>query len=289
VRGPVALVSAGWQERELDQGELLAELGGLEIVNLGLWGRRESVRAADATFAAAADELVAGIEEARRFYRRRLDHVVEALRELMAETGDPRLLEPERRSALTALQELDRHFVARLRELRADGEAGGEGRPALRHERRAVAALASRCDAVLLAGGHVVELLDCLRLFAVADLFADRIVLAWSAGAMALTPLVVGFHDSPPQGAGNAEVLDEGLGACRGLVVLPHARRRLDTSDRQRVALMARRFAPAHCVALDGGEWLEGDGDRWRCPAGMRRLGQDGGISVVTSLDGARP
>ncbi|MGH9464239.1 MAG: hypothetical protein ACRD0X_01250 [Thermoanaerobaculia bacterium] len=287
-RGPVAVVTAGWLERELDPADLWEELGGLEVVNLELWGRREAVRSADPAFAAASDALREDLDEVRRLYRRRLDHVVDALHEVFRETGDPELLLPERRAALAALQELDRHFTARSRELRAPA-GGGEraSRPEVRRQRREIADLAAPCDAIVIAGGHVVELLDCLRLFAAADLFDGRSLIAWSAGAMALTPLVVGFHDRPPQGAGNAEVLAEGLGRCPGLVALPHAKRRLDLADPYRVALLARRFAPAHCVALDEGDWLEWDGSHWRSPRGVRRLGSDGAVANLTALDEA--
>jgi hypothetical protein len=287
VRGPVAVVTAGWQERELDPTDLREQLGGLEVVNLALWGRREAVRLADPAFAAAADRLRDEVDEVRRLYRRRLDHVVDALHEIFREPGDPHLLLPERRAALGALQELDRHFASRLRELRSAAGAGdAAGRAEVRRHRREIADLAAACDAIAIAGGHVVELLDCLRLFTAADLFDGRAVLAWSAGAMALTPLVVGFHDRPPQGEGNAEVLDEGLGRCPGIVALPHAKRRLELGDPYRVALLARRFGPAHCVALDEGDWLEWDGTLWRSPGGVRRLGSDGAVVSVTALDG---
>ena len=38
-----------------------------------------------------------------------------------------------------------------------------------------------------------------------------------------------------------------------GLVLLPHARRRLRTEDSLRMSVLARRFAPATCVVLDDG------------------------------------
>jgi hypothetical protein len=40
--------------------------------------------------------------------------------------------------------------------------------------------------------------------------------------------------------------------------------------------LMARRFAPAACVALDDGAVLTRDGGRWACGPGARRLVEDG-------------
>jgi hypothetical protein len=104
---------------------------------------------------------------------------------------------------------------------------------------------------------------------------------------MALTDLVVGFHDRPPQGAGHAEVLDVGLGRCPGLVLLPHARRRLDLDDAHRVAILARRLAPAACLALDEGTWLHSDGDGWASPSSVRRLEPDGSIQTLAAVGAA--
>ena len=38
-----------------------------------------------------------------------------------------------------------------------------------------------------------------------------------------------------------------------GLVLLPHARRRLYLHDSARMSVLSRRFAPARCVVLDDG------------------------------------
>jgi hypothetical protein len=92
-------------------------------------------------------------------------------------------------------------------------------------------------------------------------------IFAWSAGAMAITQRVVLFHDSPPQGPGNAELLGEGLGLVPGTVVLPHAVKRLQLDDPLRVSLFARRFAPDRCVTLDQGERMIWDGRRWTAQA----------------------
>ncbi len=94
-------------------------------------------------------------------------------------------------------------------------------------------------------------LLNRLRLFGVgrADRRASR-SFAWSGGAMVCGERIVLFHDRPPQGRGNAEVLDAGLGLVPGMVLLPHARRRLrPRRPASRLQLLARRFAPARCVA----------------------------------------
>jgi hypothetical protein len=116
---------------------------------------------------------------------------------------------------------------------------------------------------VAFAGGHVAALLNRLRLFDVASVVGERPIVAWSAGAMALSERIVLFHDSPPWGAGNAEVLDHGLGLCPGVLPLPHARRRLRLQDPRRVDLLVRRFAPLRCVGLDEGSKLRGRGAVW--------------------------
>jgi hypothetical protein len=94
---------------------------------------------------------------------------------------------------------------------------------------------------------------------------------------MVVAERVVLFHDSPPQGAGNAEVLDAGLGRCKGLVPLPHASRRLRLNDPVRVSIMARRFRPDHCITLDPGAGYFPDGKRpARSWEGTLRLFEDG-------------
>lgn len=87
---------------------------------------------------------------------------------------------------------------------------------------------------------------------------------------MAVTETVVLFHDRVVHGTGGAEVFDHGLALVRGVVALPHARRRLRLGDRRRMALLARRFAPADCLVLDDGARVE---VARRHPAHARRCG----------------
>jgi hypothetical protein len=89
---------------------------------------------------------------------------------------------------------------------------------------------------------------------------------------------VVLFHDAPPQGAGDAEVLGDGLGLARGVLPFPHARRRLRLHDPLRVSLLARRFAPLDCLAMDSGaHWVQDENGRVRS-ATARRLREDGEV-----------
>ena len=85
----------------------------------------------------------------------------------------------------------------------------------------------------------------------------DLPIIAWSGGAMAFADQIVFFHDSPPQGPGDAEVLRAGMGLFHDVLPLPDANTRLNLDDRARVELFARRFDRCHCVIFDERTILE--------------------------------
>jgi hypothetical protein len=64
------------------------------------------------------------------------------------------------------------------------------------------------------------------------------------------------------------------------MVLLPHARTRLLLDDAPRMAVFARRFAPARCVLLDSGTRIDSDGGRG-CPRGTRVLAEDGRVTAL--------
>ena len=283
VEGSVAAITAGWQERESDDDELREHLGP-RTVNLELYRRAEELFADDRRLFEGHRRRQDSLREAQRLYRRRLGHCLEGARELLAMNGDSELLQEARGDAIAAVRELDaRHLetVRRIhrrfrRELRPDRRAG------LRRQRAELSRLLAGCEAVAVAGGHVAVLLNRLRLFDVLSLAGSRPIIAWSAGAMALAERVVVFHDSPPQGAGDAEVLETGLGRVRGILPFPHARRRLRLGDPLRVALLARRMAPSLCVALDEGDRLTHAGDGWTADVPARRLAASGTLDALS-------
>ena len=116
---------------------------------------------------------------------------------------------------------LDEQHLAAGAEMRSSqffdalAPAGAPGRRA-RTGRRSGSCSGS-ADALVVAGGHVGELAELLHLFHVAPPCRARVV-AWSAGAMALTERVVLFHDHVPHGVAQTEVLGDGLGVVPGLV-----------------------------------------------------------------------
>lgn len=280
IDGTVAVVTAGWQEREDEVGELGEHLG-RPLVNLRLYRRLDEVFAADRELFIAHRERQERLRAMQQLYRYRLDFALEPARALLGRAGDAEVIEPERQAAIDALCELDRRHLARIREVHREFEAAHAPfeRPAMAAHRAELAAILESAAAVAIAGGHVAVVLNRMRLFGLAELLGDLPIFAWSAGAMALAERVVLFHDSPPQGMGNPEVLDMGLGLAPDVVVLPHARRRLRLADPARVEILARRFSPAFCVPFDDGEpALTWDGERWHRPPGSRWLTREGEV-----------
>ncbi len=262
--GRIAAVTAGWQEREAEDVELNALVGG-RAVNLAIYGRSEAIWRADAALRRAHRDMQDRLRLLRSSYIIRLSHLMQAWGDVETLAGDPAVLDPERAAALEAVRHLDEQHVQRVAAIRAEFEAEFRplDRPAVRHQRAEIAAIAEGASAVAIAGGHVAVLLNRLRLFDVGPLIAKLPMVAWSAGAMAVTERVMLFHDSPPQGPGYAEAFDLGLGIAPGIVALPHAGSRLRLDDAARVSRLSRRFAPAMCVTLDPGEGVERRGGRW--------------------------
>lgn len=278
IGGRLALVTAGWRERESDDGELRRHLGD-RVANLRLYERAEEIFATDPELFEAHRASRRALHRAHTLYRLRLDHQMAALTALLARRDGSRLVEAVIEEAFATLRRLDAEHVTRMVELEGGlGELELRRRPAVAAQIEEVETALADCEALLVAGGHVGILLSRLRLFGLLDLWGERPVLAWSAGAMALAAQVVLFHDSPPQGFGNAEVYDRGLARFAGLQPLPHARRRLRLGDRRRVEILARRLAPVVGVPLDPGEWVVVGGELGVDPPAVRRLTPEGGI-----------
>jgi hypothetical protein len=283
VDGPVAVVNAGWQERESGDAEILALAGG-RAVNLRLFSRWMEVLRGDPEYAAAEREHRLVLDELRQLYLIRLDHALRAESAVTARTdAHAHTLAMASADALEALRLLDATHLARVAQLHEDfyGTWRLEERDAIAAHRSEVGELLSTAQCLVVAGGHVGDLIRVLHLFHVSPHLPARVV-AWSAGAMALTPRVVLFHDRAAQGASLTEVFDAGLGVVPGLVVLPHARRRLVTDDVLRMSALARRFAPDACLVLDDGVRVD-LGPHGALPPDARVVGTNGLITGETA------
>lgn len=288
VDGPVATINAGWEEREDAVDELDTVLGG-NTRHLRLHHRTLDVITKDTAFARAAMAFRDRHDALSSLYRLRLQNAMDGVYAVQRRTREGEGRAGSRPAAYGALDdaiEVVRHvdgwYAAQLKALYADldaaaplGESGVIG-----WHRGELEALLGGSAALVLTGGHVGVLLRALRLFAVR--IPDELpVVAWSAGAMALTERVVLFHDFGPEGASEAEVYDRGLGRVRGVIALPHARRRLRLDDRDRCAVTARRFTDQHCLLLDDGTAVELRPDGM-LPPGARILGVDGAIHEMS-------
>jgi hypothetical protein len=292
VAGPIATVTAGWLEREPDDRLLSTLLGGVDV-NLELYRRWLDVQDRDPEYAAGQRRLAGVIGDVEDTYLLRLDYALQAVYALQhragsdrgaagfegadAEAADTGALD----DAIAAVRELDAAYLHQVNSLRGEffEELRPHDRPVIAEHRAAVAGILGSASALVVAGGHVGVLAEVLHLFNVAAAPLSR-VIAWSAGAMALADRIVLFHDRAPQGPGHPEVYGAGLSLLRDVVLLPHAKARLLLDDTPRMAVFARRFAPARCILLENGTRLEAEGDgRW--PPATRVLAEDGRVTTL--------
>lgn len=262
--GPVAVVTAGWEERESETEELAAHIG-RPIVNLELHARADRLYEEVPELLAALRERKDRQHRLLELYRLRLDHALDTVYELLSRANQNDLLQREAEDALAAVSALDARHVQRMHDEQVAFEEHHrpENHEAWAAAREEVAASLEGCEVLAIAGGHVRVLLDRLRLFGVHEQLRERDVVAWSAGAMAAMERVLLFHDSPPQGRGHAEVFSAGMALAPGMVALPHASTRLMLDDRQRLSVLARRLAPATCLCLEEGDRADWDGKAW--------------------------
>jgi hypothetical protein len=276
---PVATVTAGWQEREPEDAELQELLGG-RAVNLALHARWRDVQEQDREYAYAERDHDAVLVELRRLYVSQLDHALAGAYAVAQEReGRPRLREAALADAVEVVRLVDRQHLTRVRAAQQAFYSSWppHERPAVEGHREEVAWLLRDAQAVVVAGGHVGDLTRVLHLFNVGP-HLPGVLIAWSAGAMALCERIVCFHDFVPHGVAQTEVFAEGLGVVSGLVPLPHARRRLRLDDPVRMSVLARRFAPARCLVLDDGVRVP-LGPHGRLPAEARVLTADGRVA----------
>ena len=120
VAGPVAVVNAGWQEREADDAEILGLAGGERAVNLRLFARWMDVLQADPEYAAAEREHRLVLDELQQLYLIRLDHALQAVSAVAARPdGHANTQAMALEDALAAVRLLDASHVARMQELHA--------------------------------------------------------------------------------------------------------------------------------------------------------------------------
>jgi hypothetical protein len=297
ITGKIATITAGWQEREDDDDDLTEHLESRDV-NLLLHSRAEQVFREDAELLEAHRERQALLRLRQDFYRVRLEHALDAAYVIGKRAAPLEILDDEARTSIEAIRNVDALHVERCAADRQefDARVRPAERPAVKRHRDEIASILDDCEAIAIAGGHVASLLNRLQLFGIADFARGKTIFAWCGGAMAVTERVVLFHDSPPQGLGAPEVLDAGLAFVGDVVALPQPEFRLKLGDRDRLRVLARRFAPATCIAFPSRSrvtWLKTG------PTGLRgafAIREDGShpwenkpLSVVVDPDESAP
>jgi hypothetical protein len=280
IEGRVATVTAGWREREPDDGELNEELDG-RAVNLRLFRRWLDVHQRDPDFATAYRRLRRVLDEVQETYLVRLDYALRAVEAVRHAGPEGPRRDDSVTEAIESVRELDAQHLEAVGEIQIEfyESWAPHDRPVIAEHRENVERLMGETGALVITGGHLDVLQSVLYLFNITAVLRTP-VIAWSAGAIALTDRIVLFHDRAPQGPGNAEVYGRGVSVVRGIVALPHARARLLLDDVNRMSVFARRFAPARCVLLERGARVDTDADG-TCPPGTRILGHNGRVETV--------
>ncbi len=276
--GPVATVTAGWQDREAADDELDEVMGGRSR-NLHLYGRLSDVLTTDDHFATEALKHRDAMDELAGIYSLRLQRALDSAYVVARRPARGDIAESAFDDAVRGVQDIDAWYLRAVDELYGELETAAppESSEEIARHRHEVADLLRDATVLAVAGGHVGLLLRCLRLFAVVP-SPEVPLVAWSAGAMALTERVVLYNDLGPQGIQGAEVWDRGVGRVRDVVAMPHARRRLRLDDPVHAKVFVRRFAPATCLLLDDGTQVE-IGDDGKVPDDARVLTETGAAS----------
>lgn len=295
VKGPIATVTAGWQERESQDDELAGQLG-CETINLNLYKRAEEVFASDDEYAKAHRARQDNLRMRQGFYAMRLERTFQAAVDIDRRVKGTELEAEEQIRSFEAVRTLDKEHLKRCIELREEFEAQVKPfeRPSIAKHREELRGILKNVGCIAIAGGHVAVLLNRLRMFGIAELLtADHALIAWSGGAMVTGDRVVLFHESPPQGFGISEVMDPGLSLHSGVLCLPNPRLRLKLDDAFRVSWFARRNKPEKLIAFDQGDRVQFEKSakvgtrgklepaicRWFDPHGTQWLKSDGSVS----------
>ncbi len=276
--GPVAVTTAGWETEESRDREL-GDAIRADAINLNLFARSEQLFADDPELIRQLQSRQDELRHLRDIYNDRLGHLLKAARQIIRRS-DSFDIAPERGSAIEMVRQLDRQYFVRTSQIcdRYEEHLQTANRTLVAMHRREIAGILDRVSAIIIGGGHVAIILNRLKIFGILETHPELPIIAWSGGAMALAEKVVFFHDSPPQGQGNPEILRAGMGLFNHVLPLPDARTRLELGDRARVELFARRFDLYKCTIMDDRTMLDRRDGKWTHHGPAERLGENGKV-----------
>ncbi len=280
--GPVAVVSAGWQEAEGDLDEV-AELVARPLIDLNLYQSAAAAFAADPRLQQAHQERQQMLRDLQHLYRLRLRSLMIAARRIAREEASPDLKQAALEHAIAQIRELDQHHLSQSERVHASyaEDLRQEHSPALAEQTEQVHERLAACQSLLITGGNVAILMNRLKLFGLGQWMAEKPLVAWSAGAMVMSDFIVLFNDHTRHGRREHEVLMKGLGLIPGEIFLPGAAARLKTQDQSRMRMMALRFSAHRCLALDSGAWMKFQKGKLKDTAGTQQIQADGVLAGV--------
>lgn len=290
--GRVLYITAGWRHDENDDEALRRDVG-LEGQSLPLYAWFEELARSAPELFKAHHDTQGEIRRLKQLYRARLEPALAAVRVMLDQLHqdpDAPYVQEEFQDAVHAVRNLRTRFIRQCDRVRDEFNAqhNPAEHPKVAERMREIEDLLSDARAVLIAGGHVGVLRNRLEFFGMAKALSNARkhgmgVIAWSAGAMSLTDEVVLFHDDPPSGQANPEVLDRGMGLANGVVYLPHARQRLHLHNKTKVSSLAWRYE-VPCIGVENGAWLERQHGVWvnrgQADAAFK-LGHDGDVHLL--------
>lgn len=294
----VLLITAGWADGEHNEGHVkrtLNEIGlrskfenGFDqtLMNLSLLHELEGLFREAPAVAEAWRELRSVVQAARSLYLAHNAHLIALFRRTLREAKEidhgltmPRLireeghstegrpllryaLSRELRQTMETLENNDEHLVALLRELeqRAFDAAGLTYNPAWRAARKRLERRILSANSIVLFGGRLDLMLDCLRFFRLREPMVEALrrgaqFVAMSAGAMVLCERVI-VYDDHAETPRDFQLYDRGLELVRELQLFPHCTERIQTDDPDNLAYLARRFRHHVCVGLNQRSFL---------------------------------
>jgi len=278
--GPLAVISAAWQEAEGDIDDV-RELVDRPLEDLELYRRAERIEEQAPELAAATRDRQDRLIAQQRIYRLRLKQLSIAARHTLRADGEPEMIAAEQRHAIAQLRALDRHHLHRTESIWNTflDSYNPATHPLLARQADEIGRAIEQSAGVLITGGNVAILLNRLRLFGIDRFLEKSPIIAWSAGAMALAERIVLFHERSPEGRRDAEIFGAGCGIVPGYVFLPDTRHRLRTGEPTRIGLMSRRFSPDVCVALDSGAEMHVEDAAVRYSSSVRKLNRNGRLA----------
>lgn len=289
--GPVVVITAGWRHDEASDADLRRDIDPAARA-LPLYAAFDAVNQLAPELGVAYKDRQSRIRKIKALYRMRLHPALAVVRRLFQRLeDDPDLVRPVLDAAVATVHDIDEQFLKHSDAVHTAFDVGVNpaDHPEVARVRSEAEALIREASAVVVAGGHVGVLRNRMAFFGMDEVLGRAHVrglpiVAWSAGAMTLCERVVLFHDDPPHGVGDPELLDRGLGVIEELTLFPHAGQRLRLGEAPRIAALASRFSPSLSLGLESGAMAVFEDEVW-CnrgePSAALRFQPDGGVTPL--------